>query len=108
MLLFRREEIAERLGVIGAVVGEAALIGAVAVVAALVVPRLRDVLPAGVTLTLAGLVAAAGLTEVHRAEAQFGDAQTALAAELDGVQHDWVPLAERRDYRGTRASRQKR
>ena len=66
VLLFRREEIAERLGVVGAVVGEAALIGAAAVVAALVVPRLRSVLPAGILLTLAGLLAAAGLTVMAR------------------------------------------
>ncbi len=66
VLLFRREEIAERLGVLGAVVGEAALIGAAAVVAALVVPRLRNVLPAGIMLTLAGLLAAAGLAMMAR------------------------------------------
>ncbi|MYJ34645.1 MAG: ATP-binding cassette domain-containing protein, partial [Acidimicrobiaceae bacterium] len=66
VLLFRREEIAERLGVIGAVVGEAALIGAAAVVAALVVPRLRSVLPAGIMLALAGLLAAAGLAVMAR------------------------------------------
>ncbi len=66
VLLFRREEIAERLGVVGAVVGEAVLIGAAAVVAALVVPRLRSVLPAGVLLTLAGLLAAAGLAVMAR------------------------------------------
>ena len=66
VLLFRREEIAERLGVVGAVVGEAALIGAAAVVAALVVPRLRSVLPAGILLTLAGLLAAAGLAVMAR------------------------------------------
>ena len=66
MLLFRREEIAERLGVVGAVVGEAALIGAAAVVAALVVPRMRSVLPAGIVLTLAGLLAAAGLAVMAR------------------------------------------
>ena len=66
VLLFRREEIAERLGVVGAVVGEAALLGAAAVVAALVVPRLRSVLPAGIMLTLAGLLAAAGLAVMAR------------------------------------------
>ena len=66
VLLFRREEIAERVGVLGAVVGEAALIGAAAVVAAMVVPRLRSVLPAGILLTLAGLVAAAGLAVMAR------------------------------------------
>ena len=66
VLLFRREEIAERLGVVGAVVGEAALIGAAAVVAALVVPRMRSVLPAGIVLTLAGLLAAAGLAVMAR------------------------------------------
>ncbi len=66
VLLFHREEIAERLGVVGAVAGEAALIGAAAVVAALVVPRLRSVLPAGVLLTLAGLLAAAGLGVMAR------------------------------------------
>ena len=66
VLLFRREEIAERLGVVGAVAGEAALIGAAAVVAALVVPRLRSVLPAGILLTLAGLLAAAGLAVMAR------------------------------------------
>ena len=66
VLLFRREEIAERLGVVGAGVGEAALIGAAAVVAALVVPRMRSVLPAGIVLTLAGLLAAAGLAVMAR------------------------------------------
>ncbi len=66
VLLFRREEIAERLGVVGAVMGETALIGAAAIVAALMVPRLRSVLPAGVTLTLAGLLAAAGLAMMAR------------------------------------------
>ena len=66
VLLFRREEIAEHLGVVGAVVGEAALIGAAAVVATLVVPRMRNVLPAGIMLTLAGLLAAAGLAVMAR------------------------------------------
>ena len=66
VLLFRREEIAEGLGVVGAVVGEAALIGAAAVAAALVVPRLRSVLPAGILLTLAGLLASAGLAVMAR------------------------------------------
>ncbi|MCY4422152.1 MAG: ABC transporter ATP-binding protein [Acidimicrobiaceae bacterium] len=66
VLLFRREEIAERLGVLGAVVGEAALLGAAAVVAALVVPRLRSVLPAGILLALAGLLASAGLAVMAR------------------------------------------
>ena len=61
VLLFRRTEIAERLGVVGAVGGEAALIGAAAVAAALVVPRLRSVLPAGTLLVLGGLVASVGL-----------------------------------------------
>ena len=66
VLLFRREEIADRLGVVGAVVGEAALIGAAAVVAAVVVPRLRSMLPAGIMLTLAGLLASAGLAMMAR------------------------------------------
>ena len=66
VLLFRREEVAERLGVIGAVVGETALLGAAAVVAALAVPRLRSVLPAGILLALAGLLAAAGLGVMAR------------------------------------------
>ncbi len=66
VLLFRREEIAERLGVLGAVVGEVTLLGAVAVVAALVVPRLRSALPAGILLTLAGLLASAGLAVMAR------------------------------------------
>ena len=61
VLLFRREEIAERLDRLGAVTGEAALLGAVALVAALAVPWLRDKLPAGAMLMLGGLVAAAGL-----------------------------------------------
>ncbi|MDE0603221.1 MAG: ATP-binding cassette domain-containing protein [bacterium] len=61
ILLFRRAEIAERLERLGAVTGEAALLGAVAVVAALIVPRLRDKLPAGMLLMLGGLVAAVGL-----------------------------------------------
>ena len=66
VLLFRRSEIAERLGVLGAVVGEAALLGAAAVLVALVVPRLRSVLPAGILLTLAGLLASAGLGVMAR------------------------------------------
>ena len=61
VLLFRREEIAERLGVLGAVVGEAALLGAATVAAALAVARLRNVLPAGILLALAGMLASAGL-----------------------------------------------
>ena len=61
ILLFRRAEIAERLDRLGALTGEAALLGAVAVVAALIVPRLRDKLPAGMLLMLGGLVAAVGL-----------------------------------------------
>ena len=61
ILLFRRAEIAERLDRLGALTGEAALLGAVAVVAALVVPRLRHKLPAGMLLMLGGLVAAVGL-----------------------------------------------
>ena len=60
VLLFRREEIAERLQLLGAVVGEVTLIGAVAVVAALAVPRLRNTLPAGAVLALGGLLASAG------------------------------------------------
>ena len=66
VLLFRRAEVAERLGVLGAVVGEATLIGAAVVVAALAVPRLRAVLPAGILLMLAGLLAAAGLGVMAR------------------------------------------
>ncbi|MCY3910377.1 MAG: ATP-binding protein [bacterium] len=61
VLLFWREEIAERLDRLGAVTGEIALIGAVAVVAALAVPLLRDKLPAGAMLMLGGLAAAVGL-----------------------------------------------
>ncbi len=61
VLLFRRAEIAERLDRVGAMVGEMALLGAVAVVVALLVPRLRDRLPAGVVLMLGGLLAAVGL-----------------------------------------------
>ena len=60
VLLFRREEIAERMQVVGAVVGEVTLVGAAAVVAALVVPRLRNALPAGMLLALGGLLAAGG------------------------------------------------
>ena len=60
-LLFWREEIAERLDRLGAVTGETALLGAVAVVAALAVPLLRDKLPAGAMLMLGGLAAAVGL-----------------------------------------------
>ena len=61
VLLFARPETAAHLNVLGAVVGEAALIGAVAVLAALGVPRLRDRLPAGLLLVLGGLTAALGL-----------------------------------------------
>ena len=61
VLLFRRPEIAEHLDLLGAIVGEAALIGAVVVVAASSVPRLRDKIPAGTLLLLGGLIAALGL-----------------------------------------------
>ena len=61
VLLFRRDEIAERVGVIGAVVGEAALVGAVAVAVAVAVPRLRNVLPAGALLMLGGILSSVGL-----------------------------------------------
>ncbi len=61
VLLFQRQEIAERLNRLGAITGETALLGAVAVVAVLAVPRLRNKLPAGITLLLGGLVAAIGL-----------------------------------------------
>ena len=61
ILLFRRADIAERLDRLGAITAEAALLGAVAVLVALVVPRLRDKLPAGITLMLGGLVTAVGL-----------------------------------------------
>ena len=61
VLLFQRQDIADRLHRLGAVTGEAALVGAVAVLAALAMPRLRDRLPAGLTLVLGGLVAAIGL-----------------------------------------------
>ena len=61
VLLFRRPEIAEHLNLLGTIVGEAALIGAVAVPAALGTARLRDRLPAGALLLLGGLIAAAGL-----------------------------------------------
>ncbi len=61
VLLFRREEMAERLGVLGALAGESALIGAVALIAAIGVARLRDRLPAGFLLLLGGLASAAGL-----------------------------------------------
>ena len=66
VLLFRREEIAERVGVLGAVAGEATLIGAAAVVAALAVARMRSVLPAGVLLMLGGLLASVGLALMAR------------------------------------------
>ncbi|WP_420434908.1 ATP-binding cassette domain-containing protein [Candidatus Poriferisocius sp.] len=61
ILLFKRVEIADRLDLLGAITTEAALLGAVAAVAALVVPRLRDKLPAGAMLMLGGLTAAVGL-----------------------------------------------
>ena len=61
VLLFAQGEIAERLNRAGAVTGEVALLGAVGVLAALAMPRLRDRLPAGLTLMLGGLVASAGL-----------------------------------------------
>lgn len=69
VLLFRREDVAERLGVLGAVAGETALIGAAAVLAALAVPRLRSALPAGMLLTLGGLLASAGLAVMARTTA---------------------------------------
>lgn len=61
ILLFWRNETAEHLNLLGAIVGEAALLGAVAVPAAFAVPRLRDRLPAGSLLLLGGLTASVGL-----------------------------------------------
>lgn len=61
VLLFRRADIAERLDLLEPVTGETALLGAVAVVAALGVPRLRDKFPAGMLLMLGGLAAAVGV-----------------------------------------------
>ena len=61
VLLFRRSEIAERLDRVGGLVGEIALVGVVAVLAALVVPWLRDRLPAGFTLMVGGLLASVGV-----------------------------------------------
>ena len=66
VLLFRREGVAERLGVLGSVVGEAALIGAAAVLAALAVLRLRNTMPAGMLLALGGLLTAVGLGVMAR------------------------------------------
>ena len=68
VLLFRREEIAEHLNLLGAIVGEATLLGAVAVLAALGVPRLRDKFPAGALLFLGGLMAAVGLALMASAD----------------------------------------
>ena len=61
VLLFRRTEIADHFNLLGAIVGEGALLGAVAVLAALGVPRLRDQLPAATLLAFGGLIAALGL-----------------------------------------------
>ena len=68
VLLFRREEIAEHLNLLGAIVGEATLLGAVAVLAALGVPRLRDKFPAGALLFLGGLMAVVGLALMASAD----------------------------------------
>ncbi|WP_419841152.1 ATP-binding cassette domain-containing protein [Candidatus Poriferisodalis sp.] len=61
VLLFHREEMAERLGVLGALTGESLLIGTTALIAVLTVPRLRDRLPAGFLLLAGGVASAAGL-----------------------------------------------
>ncbi len=58
VLLFGRGEISERLNHIGS---EIALVGVIAVVACLGMPRLRDKLPAGTVLMLGGLLASLGL-----------------------------------------------
>ncbi len=58
VLLFRRDEISQRLGGMGP---EIALLGAIAVVAALAVPWLRNKLPAGTVLTFGSVLAAVGL-----------------------------------------------
>lgn len=61
VVALRRRDLADRLDVIGGLVGETALIAVIAVIAAQLVPRLRSVLPAGVMLALGGTVAAVGL-----------------------------------------------
>ena len=61
VLLFGQSDIADRLNRLGPITGESALLGAIAVAAALAVPRLRDRLPAGLTLMFGGVLAAAGL-----------------------------------------------
>ncbi len=61
VLLFWRAETAERLRLVGALTPEMTLLGVVALIAALAVPRFRDKLPAGVLLVFGGLMAAFGL-----------------------------------------------
>ena len=61
VLLFRRREIAVELNLIGAIESEAGLIGAVAVIAALAVPRLRGRVSAHVTLIAGAILSVAGL-----------------------------------------------
>jgi len=61
VLLFSRVEIAERLDLLGAVVGETSLFAVVAVLSGLAAARTRSKLPAGVLLWLGALLAAIGL-----------------------------------------------
>ncbi len=61
ILLFWRAETAARLDLVGTIVGEATIIGAVAAFAVSVLPRARGFLPAGSTLVVGGAVSAFGL-----------------------------------------------
>ena len=61
VLLFLRADIAHRLGRSGNLTGELAVLGGIAVVAALGVPRLRNTLPAGAGWVLGGVLATVGL-----------------------------------------------
>ncbi|MGI9623866.1 MAG: hypothetical protein ACR2PK_13595, partial [Acidimicrobiales bacterium] len=61
ILLFRRAEVAANLDLVGAIVGEAIMIALVAVGVAFLVPRLRNIVPAGLLLGFGAGLATVGL-----------------------------------------------
>ena len=62
ILVVRRSDIAADLGVVGGLVAESAIFAAVALVSAVVVGRLRDVVPAGLIILLGAIVSTVGLS----------------------------------------------
>ncbi len=67
-------------------------IGAIEVVEPLLDRRLEDRSGLVDVQRPVALMASARLAEVHRAEAELGDQETAIATELDGIEHPVVPL----------------